>query len=433
MRPPRTFPDLPMTAMARTGRRDHASSDTSGPAPATSARGSSLQLWSDGLGRAGTRGAQLLLVGALVVALVWVLSHLSIVTIPLLLALIFAAAFAPWMDWTRRRGLSPSLAATLALLILLAVIAGALVIVVGSVSHEWPELATKAEDGFLRVVAWLQTLPFSPGKSQLNDSTDQISGFVTSAEFGSGALGGLGAVTDVSASIGLMAIILFFLLKDGPQMWEFLVRPFEGIAYDRAERIRGKTVHVFGGYIRSTAYAALFDAVGIFIGLLILQVPLAVPLAILTLLLAFIPIIGAVTGGAVAALVALVSNGPLNAALVVLVVIIVNQLEGNVLKPILMGRTVSLHALVVLVVIAAGAAVGGITGALLAVPLTAAAWGAVQVWDGDNIPARWARPKTRDPASTPSMGTSSAQNPTPRAKRITVTAHNAVQGERASQ
>ena len=239
----------------------------------------------------------------------------------------------------------------------------------------------------------------------MNDVTEQIRGFFTSAEFGTGALGGIGAVTEISASIGMMAIILFFLLKDGPQMWEFLVRPFEGIAYERAERIRRKTVDVFGGYIRSTAAAALFDAVGILVGLLVLQVPLAVPLAILTLLLAFIPIIGAVSAGAVAALVALVSNGPLTAALVVLVVIIVNQLEGNVLKPILMGKTVSLHALVVLIVIAGGTAVGGITGALLAVPLTAAAWGVVQVWDGDNLPARWARPKTRDrPASRPDEG-----------------------------
>ena len=332
-------------------------------------------------------------------ALVWLLSRVSIVTIPLVLALIFAAAFVPWMEWTRRHKIPPALGAALALVFLLAAIIGALVFVVGSVGHEWSELAIKAQDGFQRLAAWLQTLPFSPDQRQLNDLTEQISGFVTSAEFGSGALGGIGAVTEVSASLGMMAIILFFLLKDGPQMWEFLVRPFEGIAYDRAERIRRKTVDVFGGYISSTAAAALFDAVGIFIGLLILQVPLAVPLAILTFLLAFIPIIGAVSAGAVAALVALVSNGPLNAALVVLVVIVVNQLEGNVLKPILMGKTVSLHALVVLIVIAAGTAVGGITGALLAVPLTAAAWGVVQVWDGDHVPARWARPKTRDRAA----------------------------------
>ena len=388
--------DRATTGTTRSGRQDRANPEASGSAPASSPRASLSRLWSDGLGRAGTRGAQILLVSAIVVALLWLLSRLSIVTIPLVLALIFAAAFAPWMEWTRRRRIPPALGAALALVFLLAVITGALFFVVGSVSHEWRELAIKAEDGFQRVVAWLQTLPFSPDQRQLNDFKEQISGFVTSAEFGSGALGGIGAVTEVSASLGMMAIILFFLLKDGPQMWEFLARPFAGIAYDRAERIRRKTVDVFGGYISSTAAAALFDAVGICIGLLVLQVPLSVPLAVLTLLLAFIPIIGAVSAGVVAALVALVSNGPLNAALVVLVVIIVNQLEGNVLKPILMGKTVSLHALVVLVVIAAGTAVGGITGALLAVPLTAAAWGVVQVWDGDNVPARWARPKTRD-------------------------------------
>jgi putative heme transporter len=392
--------DPPITEPTRSGRQDRENPETSGSAPANAARASLSRLWSDGLGRAGTRGAQMLLVGAVVVALVWLLSRVSIVTIPLVLALIFAAAFAPWMEWTRRHNIPPALGAALALVFLLGAIIGALVFVVGSVGHEWRELAIKAEDGFQRLGAWLQTLPFSPDQRQLNEFTEQINGFVTSARFGSEALGGIGAVTEVSASLGMMAIILFFLLKDGPQMWEFLARPFEGIAYDRAERIRRKTVDVFGGYISSTAAAALFDAVGIFIGLLILQVPLAVPLAILTFLLAFIPIIGAVSAGAVAALVALVSNGPLSAALVVLVVIVINQLEGNVLKPILMGKTVSLHALVVLIVIAAGTAVGGITGALLAVPLTAAAWGVVQVWDGDHIPARWARPKTRS-ASTP--------------------------------
>ena len=357
------------------------------------------RLWSGGLGRAATRGAQMLLVAAVVVVLVWLLSRLSIVTIPLVLALIFAAAFEPWMEWARRRGMPSSAGAALALVLLLAVIVGSLLFVVGSVSHEWPELAIKAQDGLERILAWLQTLPFSLDTRQLDHLGEQISGFVTSTEFGSGALGGIGALTEIATCIGMMALVLFFVLKDGPQMWAFLVRPLEGTAYDRAERIRRKTVNVFGGYISSTAAAALFDAVGVFIGLLILQVPLAVPLAILTFLLAFIPIVGAVTAGAVAALVALVSNGPLNAALVVLVVIVVNQVESNVLKPILMGRTVSLHALVVLVVIAAGTAVGGIVGALIAVPLTAAAWGVVQVWDGDELAARWARPKARGPGA----------------------------------
>lgn len=391
----------PVREIARSGRQDRAHPETLGATPANGRKASISQLWSDGIGRAGTRGAQILLVGAVIVALVWLLSRLSIVTIPLVLALILAAAFAPWMEWTRRHGYPPGLGAALALVALLAVIAGTIVFVAGSLSQEWGQLAIKTQDGIQRVLAWLQTVPFSPDRRQLNNITEQIRGFFTSAEFGTGALDGVGAVTEIGASIGMMAVILFFLLKDGPHMWEFLARPFEGTAYDRAERIRRKTVDVFGGYVSSTAAAALFDAVGILIGLLVLQVPLAVPLAILTLLLAFIPIIGAVSAGAVAALVALVSNGPLTAALVVLVVTIVNQVEGNVLKPILMAKTVSLHALVVLIAIAAGTAVGGITGALLAVPLTAAAWGVVQVWDGDNLPAHWARRKRRDRPAIP--------------------------------
>ena len=351
----------------------------------------------------------MLLVAAVVVVLVWLLSRLSIVTVPLVLALIFAAAFEPWMRWSGRRRLRPAVGAGLALVFLLAVIVGSLLFVMGSVSQEWNELAIKAQKGLERILAWFQTLPFSLDMRQLHDVGEQISGFVTSAEFGSGALDGIGAITEIATCIGMMAIILFFILKDGPQMWEFLVRPLEGVAYDRAERIRRKTVNVFGGYISSTAAAALFDAVGVFIGLLILQVPLAVPLAILTFLLAFIPIVGAVVAGAVAALVALVSNGPLNAALVVLVVIVVNQVESNVLKPILMGKTVSLHPLVVLVVIAGGTAVGGIVGALIAVPLTAAVWGLVQVWDGDELAARWARPKARGPGTA--AGTAPSRRP----------------------
>ena len=128
--------DRPTTETARSGLQDRANPETSGSAPADSPRASLSRLWSDGLGRAGTRGAQILLVGAVVVALVWLLSRVSIVTIPLVLALIFAAAFVPWMEWTRRHRIPPALGAALALVFLLAAIIGALVFVVGSVGQE---------------------------------------------------------------------------------------------------------------------------------------------------------------------------------------------------------------------------------------------------------------------------------------------------------
>lgn len=155
-------------------------------------------------------------------------------------------------------------------------------------------------------------------------------------------------------------------------------------------------MQVFGSYVRGTAAVAAVDAVGILIGLLILQVPLAFPLAVLVFVLAFIPIVGATVAGILAALVALVANGWVVALLVVGVVVLVNQLEGNFLQPFLMGRSMRLHAFVILVALTAGAVIGGIVGAVLAVPITAAAWGVVQVWDGPHTPARWARPKQRE-------------------------------------
>ena len=123
----------------------------------------------------------------------------------------------------------------------------------------------------------------------------------------------------------------------------------------------------------------------------VLGVPLALPLAVLVFLLAFIPIVGATLAGILAALVALVSNGLVNALFVVGVVVLVNQLEGNVLQPVLIGRSMKLHSFVILIALTVGTVLGGIVGAVLAVPITAVAWGIVQVWDGPNTPARWAR------------------------------------------
>src|SRR5699024_3596018 len=147
----------------------------------------------------------------------------------------------------------------------------------------------------------------------------------------------------------LMIVILFFFLKDGPQLWRFLNRPFSGENRARADRAGNKTVEVLGSYVRGTATIAAVDAIGIGIGLWILQVPLALPLSVLVFFLSFIPLVGATLAGVLAALVALVSSGLGSALAVTAVVIVVNQLEGNFLQPVVMGRTLKLHPLVILV------------------------------------------------------------------------------------
>jgi len=351
-------------------------------------------LWADGFGKLGIRAIQIIVVVAVVAGIVFTIQSLTLVTIPLVIALILACAFHPAMSWMRRRGV-PSILATLITMLAIVVLLGLLGwLIAWAVQNQWNDLYAQAEDGFQHLIAWVQTLPFDfVQPDQIDEWVDTLTGFVTSAQFGSGALAGVGAVANFVTGLVLMVTILFFFLKDGPQMWEFLLRPFHGADYLRARRIGDKTTTVLGSYVRGTATVAAVDAIGILIGLVILQVPLAIPLSVLVFLLAFIPIVGATIAGILAALVALVANGWVNALLVVGVVVLVNQLEGNFLQPVLMGRSMKLHAFVILVALTVGTVLGGIVGAVLAVPIAAAAWGIVQVWDGPDLPARWARPK----------------------------------------
>ncbi len=352
-----------------------------------------VSLWSDGFGRLAIRAVQIIVVLVVVIGVIWGIQQLTLVTIPVVLALILASAFNPIMRAMRTRGVPSILATLITLLTIVVVLGGIGWLIVWAVRDQWDSLYSQAQDGLQDVLAWIGTLPIEFDQAQIDEWIATATDFVTSAQFGSGALAGVSAVASFITGFVLLVVVLFFFLKDGPQLWEFLLRPFRGEHYARARRIGDKTVSTLGSYIRGTAAVAFVDAVGIGIGLWILQVPLALPLAVLVFLLAFIPIVGATLAGILAALVALVSNGLVNALTVVAIVVAVNQLEGNFLQPVLMGRTLKLHAFVVLIALTIGTVLGGVLGAVLAVPITAVAWGAIQVWDGPDKPARWARQK----------------------------------------
>ena len=352
-----------------------------------------VSLWSDGLGKLAIRAVQIIVVVIVLIGFIWGIRQLTLVTIPIVLALILASAFYPVMRFMRTRGV-PSIVATLvSLLAIVALLGGVGWLIVWAVRDQWDMLYSQAQEGLQNVLDWASTLPFDIDQNQIDEWIASAQDFVTSAQFGSGAIAGVGIVANFITGFILLVVVLFFFLKDGPQLWEFMLRPFRGANYARARRVGNKTVSTLGSYIRGTATVAFVDAVGIGIGLWILQVPLALPLAVLVFLLAFIPIVGATLAGILAALVALVSNGLINALFVVGVVVLVNQLEGNFLQPVLMGRTLKLHPFVVLIALTIGTVLGGVLGAVLAVPITAVAWGAIQVWDGPDKPARWARQK----------------------------------------
>jgi len=357
--------------------------------PADPGRPSLTGMWTDRLGTLGTRSLQILLVLTLSTVTVWALLQVSIAVIPLLLALIIAAAFNPLMRWMRDRGVPDMAAAWIALLGALTVLGGIIWAIVIAVRNQWEDLVAQAAEGFTELLDLLQGLPFADefvADFDIDEALDQVVDFVTSAQFGSGALAGATAVGQFLAGLALFIVILFFFLKDGPRIWAFFLKPFQGERFRRGERVGAVSVATLGGYIRGTSIVALADAIGIGIGLWILQVPLALPLAVIVFVTAFIPIVGATLAGTLAALVALVTNDLVTALIVVGIVVLVNQLESNFLQPIVMAQTLKLHPLVILLALSVGTITGGIVGAILSVPIAATAWAIVKVWD------------TRDPA-----------------------------------
>lgn len=351
------------------------------------------RLWSDGFGSIGTRSLQVLAIIAIIAVFGYVGTRLTLVVIPVLLALVLAAAISPLVSFLRRRGLPSLLATWVSLLALVALLSAVVWLVVQAVADQWGELQAQALKGFDSLQVYVENLPFEITDEQIASVRDSAVGLLQSDAVGTGALEGVSQTTNFVAGFFIMIVVLFFFLKDGPAMWEFLLRPFEGHRYERGQRVGAATMRTLGSYVRGTAIVAIVDAIGIGIGLVIVGVPLAVPLSVLVFLLAFIPLVGATLAGILAALVTLVAVGPVEALIVIAIVVGVNQLEGNLLQPVVMGRTLSLHPLGILIALTAGTVLAGITGAVLAVPIAASIWRAIQVWDGPDLPAKFARKK----------------------------------------
>lgn len=357
------------------------------------------RMWSDGLGRAATRSVQVLAIVAVAAAVVLGMMQLTAIVIPVLVALVLAAAIHPLVSWLRRRGVPAMLATWIALLALVALLSGIVWAVARAVADQWEELSDQAIEGFQELQRSLRgALPFEVTEEQLRELQASAGELLQSDAVSGGVLAGLSQTAEFVAGFFLMVVVLFFFLKDGPRIWEFLLRPFEGERYERGVRVGQATISSLGGYVRGTAIVAAVDAVGIGIGLAIVGVPLVIPLSVLVFLLAFIPLVGATLAGIIAALVALVTVGPVEALIVVAIVVAVNQLEGDLLQPVVMGRSLRLHPLVILFALTAGTVLAGITGAVLAVPIAASIWRSIQVWDGPETPARFARKKRAEVA-----------------------------------
>ncbi|WP_434620079.1 AI-2E family transporter [Arthrobacter sp. A5] len=292
------------------------------------------------------------------------------------------------MRWLTAKRWPRALAVATSLVAILAVFGAVVTGVVDLIRHQSKELATRAVAGIDQLHASLNAGPFPLSDAQINSGRDQIQKFFTSGSFGTEALSGLRVAAETAAGTVLMAVILFFFLKDGAKirafLFGFLPEQHEAKAHIAAEH----SAIVLGGYVRGTAIIAAIDGLIVGIALAILQVPLALPLAVFVFIGGFIPIIGATAAGSLAVLVALVSNGPVSALIVLTVLIGANQFEHHILQPVLMGKVLHIHGLVILLALAAGAMLAGVLGALLAVPLTAVGWTVIKTWSGRDDPGQ---------------------------------------------
>ena len=307
--------------------------------------------------------------------------QLRFVMLPLFGALLIATLLTPPSRALRRTGLPPGPSTAVvfvAAAVVLALVAGGLV---PPIVDQFDDVGRQVRGGVDELVRTVASGPFgvSEREAQLAiDDAVQRAGERSGAVV-SGVLNGAVIVGQLLAQLLLTVVLAFFFIKDGPRLWDWLVGLFPRRRRDAVRGVGASGWQILGAYVRGMALVGLVDAVLIGLALAALGVPLVLPLAALTFLCAFVPLIGAVAAGAAAALVALVAAGPVTAVLVVAAVIVVQQVEGNLLYPVVVGRAMELHPVVILLAVTTGVVVAGIIGALVAVPLAAVIGAAVPI------------------------------------------------------
>lgn len=350
-------------------------SSTSDAAPARPSRATVPRFLDDGAQWAW----RFVVVAAAVVALVWLTARLTVVIVPVAVALVLTALLVPLVERLARR--IPRLLATwLVLLLAVALLVGVGFALASSISGAVDDVSGEIDTAVTDLEEWLQDGPL--GLSA--DTVDSLSDSVADAtdRVGSGLLDRPASTArlavEVVGGVFLMVVLLFFFLKDGPQLWSWVLSKIRRVRRETVDASGRAAISSLQGWIRGVAITGLVDGVLIGGAMLILGVPAAVPVAVLTLGASFFPIIGATLAGALAVAIALTSSGIATAIIMGFVVLAVQQIEGDVILPVVMRRQVSLHPIVILVSLAVGGALGGILGALVAVPLTASVSAAVR-------------------------------------------------------
>ncbi|MFB7289660.1 AI-2E family transporter [Actinacidiphila glaucinigra] len=318
--------------------------------------------------------AVVLLVAGVGALAVWLVVTFAAVVTPVLLALLGSALLGPLYRRMRAVKVQRSAAAALTCVALVVFVAGVGFVVVHSLLETGDEIVASLKEAARKLLPRL-----GASGTSLNDTIDSLKAFATKygARAASGVVSGISIVGQLIATAVLALLLTFFFLRDGARFPALLREAAPDGTGPLLERIAHRAFAAVQGFMRGTTVIALIDAVLIGIGLLILRVPGAAGLAALVFVGAYIPYLGAFISGAVAVLVALADRGWVIGLWALGVVLAVQVLEGHVLQPIVQSRTVHMHPALVLLAITAGASLAGILGMLLAVPIAAAAFGAL--------------------------------------------------------
>lgn len=313
----------------------------------------------------------LVALGVILVGLV--IGELWSIAFPVFLGLIIATVFEPPVTWLRAHRWPSLLATIVVFVVFLAVIAGIVTALIPTVANQAPQIVEAAGAGVEQVQAWLGGPPFNLGQTQIGQAvqtaTDRLQQNATT--IAGGVVTGVTAVAGGLIDLVLALVLAFLFVKDGTRFLPWLTAVAGRHAGGHLEQVGRRCWRRLGGFIRSQAIIGAADAVFIGVGLALFGVPLALPLAVLTFFGAFIPIVGSLVAGVLSVLIALVVKGPTVALFVLILILVVQQVEGNLLQPIVQGKGLGLHAAVVILAVTAGSSLAGIAGAFLSVPVAA--------------------------------------------------------------
>lgn len=356
------------------------------------------QLIGEGVARVAVWSGRTVLIALGLVLVGLVVKYSWVVLLPVLLGIVLATVLAPPAAFLRRHGWPPALAAATVVIAGLALVIGAIALVTPSIVGQAVQFGSSAAGGLQKIERWLTGPPLRLDDNQISTAVDAVTARIqaNAATIAGGVLSGVSAVTSVLVTLLLVIVLVFFFVKDGRRFLPWLDRSVGHRVGGHATALLTRCWKVVGGFIRVQALVSLVDAVFIGLGVLFTGTPLALPIAVLTFLGGFIPIVGAVVVGALAVLIALVSGGLVKALVVLAIVLAVQQLEGNVLQPLLQSRSLNLHPAVILLAVTGGGSVFGIIGAFLAVPVTAVAAETIR-YLGEQLDARTAPPPSAEP------------------------------------